>query len=57
MVVPCKEEQRSQAACQTCNRARSELTHWLKVGEAAYPKLCRAFKIIESDQLRFLGST
>ena len=56
MVVPCKEEQRSQAAHQACNRARSGLTHWVTVVESAYPKLCKAFKIIESDQLRFLGS-
>lgn len=56
MVIPCEKVQRSEAACKTYNRACSELTRWVIVFEETGPQLCRVFKVIERDQLRFLGS-
>ena len=55
-VRSCKEEQRRHAACQTCHRVSSGLTHWVTVVEAVQPKLCKVFKVMESGRLRFLGS-
>ncbi len=55
MVAPCKEEQRSQAARQACNRVRSGFTQRVTVVEAAQSRLGKAFKAMESDQLRFPG--
>ena len=54
-LCPLKEEHCRRAAREACNRARSRLTRWVTVVEAAYPKPCKAFKTIESDQLGFLG--
>ncbi len=56
MTAPRKEEQHSQATHQACNRTRSGLPHSVTGVEGTYPLRYKAFKVIESDQLRFLGS-
>jgi len=56
MVIPCNEEQRSQAAYQACKRVRSSLTHRVGMSEGSKLTIHRDFQRLISNQLRFLGS-
>jgi hypothetical protein len=56
MVAPCKEEQRSRAVRQACNRVRSALTQQVSASEADQPNTRTSFRASQSGQLRFPGS-